>query len=136
MNEQGQLQCLPCDTPFDLLLMADGVTLNLDNQKNGLKGICIYQQHNGDPLRCPMHALARWVIHMRMYNANDLDYLPVDLFHQQKTLNLTAEDISRHLKIAPGLLNYPTRKGIPVERVNTHSLRGGGANALALSGVL
>jgi hypothetical protein len=38
------------------------------------------------------------------------------------------------LKIATGLLNYPTRKGIPVERVDTHSLRGGGANALALSG--
>jgi hypothetical protein len=48
--------------------------------------------------------------------------------------DVTAEDISKHLKLAAGLLNYPTRKGIPVERVDTHSLRGGGANALALSG--
>ena len=32
------------------------------------------------------------------------------------------------------LVRYPTRKGIQVERVDTHSLRGGGANALALSG--
>ena len=41
--------------------------------------------------------------------------------------------MSRHLKLAAGLLNYPTRKGIPIKRVDTHSLRGGGANALALS---
>ena len=32
------------------------------------------------------------------------------------------------------LVRYPTRKGIQVERVDTHSLRGGGANVLALSG--
>ena len=28
----------------------------------------------------------------------------------------------------------PTQKGIPIDRVDTHSLRGGGADALALSG--
>jgi hypothetical protein len=48
--------------------------------------------------------------------------------------DVTAEHISKHLKLAAGLLNYPTRKGIPVERVDTHSLQGGGAHALALSG--
>jgi hypothetical protein len=47
---------------------------------------------------------------------------------------VTAEDISRQLKIVAGILNYPTRKGISVKQVDTHSLRGGGANALALSG--
>ena len=40
------------------------------------------------------------------------------------------------LNFMAGLLNYPTCKGIPVERVNTHSLRGGGTSALALSGYL
>jgi len=30
--------------------------------------------------------------------------------------------------------HHPTIKGIPIERVNTHSLRSGGANALALAG--
>ena len=50
--------------------------------------------------------------------------------------DVTAEDISKHLKLAAGLLNYPTRKRIPVERVDTHSLRGGGAIVLALSGYL
>jgi hypothetical protein len=32
------------------------------------------------------------------------------------------------------VLEYPLVKGIPIERINTHSLRSGGANALALSG--
>lgn len=31
-------------------------------------------------------------------------------------------------------LKYPTNKGIPIDRINTHSLRSGGANALALNG--
>ena len=31
-------------------------------------------------------------------------------------------------------LLYPTTKGIPIARINTHSLRSGGANALALAG--
>jgi hypothetical protein len=38
--------------------------------------------------------------------------------------------------MAAEALEYPTIKGIPIERVNTHSLRSGGANALALAGYL
>ncbi len=48
-------------------------------------------------------------------------------------LDVTAENISRALKSAAAELQYPTTKGIPVKR-NTHSLRSGGANALALVG--
>ena len=48
--------------------------------------------------------------------------------------NVTAEDISRALKFAAGALDYPGQKGIPVRRVDTHSLRSGGANALCLAG--
>ncbi len=57
-NELGQLRCLPRDALFELLLTAEGATLKLDNQKNGWKGVCVYQQHNGDPLRCPVRAIA------------------------------------------------------------------------------
>ena len=31
-------------------------------------------------------------------------------------------------------LQYPTNKGIPIGRINTHSLQSGGGNALALAG--
>ncbi len=36
--------------------------------------------------------------------------------------------------MAARALEYPILKGIPIEQINTHSLRSGGANALALSG--
>jgi hypothetical protein len=49
-------------------------------------------------------------------------------------LDVTAENISRALKSAAVELQYPTCKGIPIERINTHSLRSGWANALALAG--
>jgi hypothetical protein len=48
--------------------------------------------------------------------------------------DVTRDDISKGLKMAATLLNYPSTQGIPIERVDTHSLRSGGANALALSG--
>ena len=48
--------------------------------------------------------------------------------------DVTAEHISRALKSAATELQYPTNKGIPISRINTHSLRSGGANALSLSG--
>ena len=31
-------------------------------------------------------------------------------------------------------LDYPSQKGIPIDRVDTHSLQSGGTNALSLSG--
>ena len=51
-----------------------------------------------------------------------------------KTCDVTGEDISKGLKMAATLLEYPETRGIPIELIDTHSLRCGGANALALSG--
>jgi hypothetical protein len=49
-------------------------------------------------------------------------------------LDVTGEDISKGLKMAATLLQYSSTWGIPIARINTHSLRSGGANALAQSG--
>jgi hypothetical protein len=38
-------------------------------------------------------------------------------------LDVTAENISRALKLAAAKLQYPTTKGILIDRINTHSLR-------------
>jgi hypothetical protein len=46
---------------------------------------------------------------------------------------MTAELISKALKSTAKELQYPTNKGIPITRINTHSLRSGGANALSLN---
>jgi hypothetical protein len=46
---------------------------------------------------------------------------------------VTNSDISKAIKVAATMLDY-TDRGIPIDRVDTHSLRGGGANALSLAG--
>jgi hypothetical protein len=43
-------------------------------------------------------------------------------------------NISKGLKLAATILQYPATRGIPIERIDTHSLWSGGANAVALSG--
>jgi hypothetical protein len=58
-TKSGQLRCLPKNAPAELILSADSATLNLDNQKNGWKGICVHQEANGELFNCPVKALAR-----------------------------------------------------------------------------
>jgi hypothetical protein len=45
-----------------------------------------------------------------------------------------ANQISKGLKMVAAALDYPSLKEIPIDRIDTHSLCSGGANALALSG--
>ena len=132
-NRHGQLRCLPRDAPDSLILTADGATLKLDNQKNGWKGVCVYQEANGDSYQCPVRALGRRYIHLRKHGAGAKTFLST-FWMDGVCLDVTAENISRALKSAAAELQYPTSKGIPIERINTHSLRSGGANALALAG--
>ncbi len=64
-DKQGNLCCLPQDATADLIAAADGTTIKLDNQKNGWKGVCVYQEANGDPLDCPVRALGQRYLHLR-----------------------------------------------------------------------
>jgi hypothetical protein len=52
----------------------------------------------------------------------------------KKKGDVTAENISTALKLAAVELQYQINKGILINRINTHSLPSGGANALALAG--
>ena len=132
-NNLGKLCCLPQGAPEHDIMTADGATLKLDNQKNGWKGVCVYHEANGDPINCPVRALGRRVRRIRVGNNNGKTYLSA-YFVGAARYDVTAENISQALKGAAKALHYPTTKGIPIDRINTHSLRSGGANALALSG--
>ena len=68
-DKQGNLRCLPRNATSDLIAAADGATMKLDNQKNGWKGVCVYQEANGDPLNCPVKALGRRYLHLRANGA-------------------------------------------------------------------
>jgi hypothetical protein len=66
----GQLCCLPHDAALDLIAMADGATLKLDNQKNRWKRVCVYHESNGDRWHCPVCALAWCYLHLHDMGAN------------------------------------------------------------------
>jgi hypothetical protein len=129
----GNLRCLPRDAPDDLIAGAEGATMKLDNQKNGWKGVCVYQETNGDLLLCPVRALGRQYLHLRANGATEKTIISA-YYHEGKRFDVTSDHVSGALKTAATALEYPILKGIPIKRINNHSLRSGGANALALSG--
>jgi hypothetical protein len=132
-DKQGILRCLPRDAASDLIEMADGATMKLDNLKNGWKGVCVYQEANGDTINCPVRALGCQYCHLMAHGASMKTILSA-YYHGGKRCDVTSDHISIALKMAATSLEYPILKGIPIDRINTHSLRGGGANALALAG--
>ena len=72
-------------------------------------------------------------MHLRQHKAAKSSFLST-FYHEGKKYDVTGEDISKGLKMAATLLEYPETRGIPIELIDTHLLRCGGANALALLG--
>jgi hypothetical protein len=133
-NTRGQLRCLPRDAPASLIAPADGATLKLDNQKNGWKGVCVFHESNGEKLHCPVRALTRRYLYLRDMGADAKTFLSAYYDDKGQCRDITNKDISIALKAAAATLDYPTAKGIPINCIDTHSLRSGGANALSLAG--
>jgi hypothetical protein len=134
-TSQGQLRQLSQHAPDTAIREAVGANLKLDNQKNGHKGVCIHHEANGDPIFCPVRALGRRYLHIRAQMAN-IWTTPLSACWEDNGVrgDVTDKDMSRSLKAAAQTLDYPVNRGIPIQRVDTHSLRGGGANALSLNG--
>jgi hypothetical protein len=132
-DKNGILRCLPRNAPHSLIMTAESAMLKLDNQKNGWKGVCVHQEANGEAFNCLVKALARLVIHIRE-NEGDHKALLSAFYLDGVRYHVTGDKVSKGLKMAAMLLHYPSSRGIPVKRINTHSLRSGGANALALTG--
>jgi hypothetical protein len=114
-------------------MTVESAMLKLDNQKNGWKGVCIYQEANGEAFNFPVKALALRVIHIHE-NGGDHKALLSAFYLDGVCYDVTGDNVSKGLKMAAMLLHYPSSRGIPIEQINTHSLRSGVANALALSG--
>jgi hypothetical protein len=132
-DSAGQLRKLPRNASHLAIMTADSATLKLDNQKNGWKGVCVHQEANGESNFCPVKALGRRYLHIQQHFPSPKCKLSA-YFENGVRRDVTADDMSKGLKVAAASLDYPSLKGIPVERINTHLLRSGGANALALAG--
>ena len=107
--------------------------MKLDNQKNGWKGVCIFHKANGDVYLCPVQALGQRYVHIQQHGGTPKTTLS-SYWSKGVRADVTAEHVRKALKSAAAELQYPTNKGIPILRINTHSLRSGSANALYLSG--
>jgi hypothetical protein len=132
-DKWGRLKQIPRNAPARVILAADAATLKLDNQKNGWKGVCISHHSNGEGMFDPVEGLARRYIHIREHTDDPDCYLSA-VFEEGIRLDVRNNDISAALKVAAGMLDYPGTRGIPVDSIDTHSLRIGGANALSLAG--
>jgi len=133
-DSKGRLRQLNRKTATDAEIMtADSATLKLDNQKNGWRGVCVNQHANGDATFCPVRALGRRVCYIRQQSKSMKCFLSA-YWLDGKQLDINDNDIRDNLKWAATMLDYPSTKGIPIDRIDTHSLRCGGANAMSLAG--
>jgi hypothetical protein len=132
MPQAEQLHCLPQSVPDSLICTADGATVKLNIQKNGWKGVCVYQKTNRDAHSCPVRALGQQYLHLRHNNAKIKTFL-LGYWHEGKKRDVTADNISRALKISAAIFHYPTNKGIPVDRIDMGSLQSGATNTLTLA---
>ncbi len=133
-DKLGRLRQLPRASPDWMIMSADGATLTLSNQKNGWQNVSIHHEWSGDELKDAVRAIGRRFCHIRRHMANDWETFLSAVFTEEGRCDVTDKNITEALKAAAGSLQYPEMRGIPLERFNTHSLRVGGANALALSG--
>jgi hypothetical protein len=132
-DKRGRIMCLSRNAPLANILSADGATLKLDNQKNGHKGLCVYQQTTGNPIHCPVRTLGRQYQHLRENKATIKTFICAYWVDGQ-AYNITEDNISKALKRAAATLQYPLYQVISIKQIDTHSLRISGACALALNG--
>ena len=79
-----------------------------------------------------VRSLARRYIHIRRHSKSE-NAMICSYWDEMGRAGVTDRDISFAVKFAAAMLDYPKR-GIPVDRVDTHSLRAGGACVMKLAG--
>jgi hypothetical protein len=132
-DERGRLRQVPCNAPDSMILLADAATLKLNNQKNGWKGVFISHHSNGEGAFDPVYALGSRYVHIRSHTSDPSTYLS-SVFDKDGHSDISDKDIRAALKLAASVQDYRSGRGIPIDRVDTHSLRIGGANAMSLNG--
>ena len=93
----------------------------------------VYQEHNGDKKFSPVMALGGRFVSTRNNVKNKKTYLSAYWVEGTRKY-INAKNMSAALKSATTALNYPYLKVIPIDRVDTHSLRSEGATTLTLAG--
>jgi hypothetical protein len=130
----GNLPLHHATAPADHLLSATFATLEFTTQKSGVRGEVIGLGRSGDPQFCPVLALARRVVHLRLAPAPPTQPLASYLDPVDSTLrHLTPADITSLLRLSVAILG--TTYGFQPQDVSARSLRAAGAMALLCADV-
>ena len=86
----------------------------------------------GQIFACPAKALTRGVTHIWVHTSDGTKILCA-YWDSVDRGDVTERDMSFHMKFAEAKLGYPSRN-IPLDRIETHSNRAGGACAMKLEG--
>jgi hypothetical protein len=124
-------QLVPNDAPLDSLLAATGVTIHLENQKNGTKNAVLHHYSSGVPGFDPVQSAARLVFAIRHLPPDTPLGTFVDDRGQQR--QASADDIRTAIKIGAVGDNLASC-GYTLSQIGSHSLRSGGAVHLKLAG--
>jgi len=132
-EDTNRLVRLPPDASDSDILNATNATLKLANQKNGWKEVCVNHEHNLDDINCGVRAVGRRYCHIRKHSSSP-DTPLFTYFDDGKENRISDQDIREAVKLAARSLDYEGTRGTPIKLINTHSLRIGGACALAFAG--
>jgi hypothetical protein len=117
--------------PREQLIKADAVTINLENQKNGVKGAVVHHTSSGHSTFDPVKSMARLV-----FAIQDLpDSTQIGSFHDAdgSLRCIRPNQIVAAVRHAAQADNLPAA-GYSLNRIGSHSLRSGGAVNLKLNG--
>jgi hypothetical protein len=119
------------DSPLADLLAADGVTISLQNQKNGHKNEALHHYSSGDAFLDPVKSAARLVHSARSCKKG----APLGSFPDEngRLQSVSADEIRSTIRQGATLDNLEAY-GYDLKRIGSHSLRSGGAMRLKLAG--
>ena len=115
---------------LDKLLTATGATLKLTNQKNSVRGSCVYHHAIANKHLCPIRALEQRVHHI-ISNGGNSNMLCTFFDHRGKGIVID-QDITNMVCLVVVNLKL-TERGFPPGQVGFHLLRAGGAVTLAVN---
>ena len=97
--------------------------------------MCVHQHANDKKFMCGVRAIGRRYCYIRKASGGNFKtWLSAYWDGDGKRYDVSDDDIWQNVKFAATELDYFCTRGIPPSSVDTHSLRSGGAMALALSG--
>ena len=123
---------LSLDADLPTLLQADGVTICLENQKNGKKDQTLYHDASDGPLMCPVKAAAHLIYQLRGLPQDT----PLGSYRDDVTSTLgrvQAVEIRAMIRLGASA-DRLDEAGYDLSRIGSHSLRSGGAVRLKLAG--